>query len=1007
MRLRTALMACTALLMPCMASADPVTAFFGGLGLTSATTAAVGAALFPTAYAVGTFFTTTLGALILNIGLGAVLRPSAPGIDALRVNSRREDAPRWQLAGLVCAGGETGIFGEHDSDGNFWYICAHGDAELVGDPGYLLDGIEVTVSDGTDGFAAGDVLTDVFCLRENRKRYEGSGTRVPYVRLYTVSPSASEAYGALPADFTAAFPDLPADFFLVGVCYTIVRCKAINRKYYSNIWHWSGNFRLGEPAVSLIGDFNRMYDPRDVAQDLDDPATWASGGSNAALIWAWWRTTGRGRNRPTSEINWDLVAVAADACDQIVLDRTATEIPRYRCGVAFPDTRPRHECEAEILKTFCAFVAYDDEGRAYPVAGVYEAPTLTFHGTRDILDVESQIIEDGETALDGVVVEYMSPDHGWTKQRSAPWINPAFYDGAAEPNYQVISALGCQNHNQAVRIAKDHGQRVGATKKAALTTGLRGMLATTKRNVLLSIDSDFDGDFEIATPVEESGDGQSFAFAVVPMQEDRFDLGPGEEGLPPQTTPILDPDDDLETAVDVVVSAVSVRTSSGEAVRLEATFDAPLRADREFAFRFTLDGSGIYEDMTVDMDELRAWSSIVEAGSVYEVQWQTTTAGGRASDWSTAVEVTAAVTPLSFELLVEPAPDGISRSVAGLPDGTQLVIGDGEWWRRVSTGKIASAADYIALFDTAEYQIEQVDKTRAQVLTLTRASTGTYVDSDGVMQTAGVDVVRVDHSANGGALLVEPTATNRTPYSRYSASNWTLSGVSVGAATRAALDGATITAFDASGSAVNHRVVRALTDSISAGAVFTLSFDVAFPAGHDVGYIFVRMRHTTGGQYVRLQVASGVPTFSSSVPFGTNAPPAVTSGDVSVRAVAVGLYRVTITGQVSPIASAFTQWDIGWSVSTTEEAAGTANTRLFIDRVQIEDGALETSYIPTTTASVTRAADVIAMNGITATLDLALTYGDGTTGTASAAAVTPGYWPTLAQTRLRRLVGRA
>lgn len=984
------------MLMPCVAHAGPAIAFFGGLGLTSAATAAVGAALFPTAFAVGAFFTTTLGALILNIGLGILLRPSAPSIDALRVTSRREDSPRWQLAGTVCAGGETGIFGEHDAEGNFWYICAHGDAELVGAPGYLLDGIEVTVSDGLDGFTAGDVLTDDFCLRDNKKKYEGSGTRYPYVRLWTVSPDAANEYGALPAEFAAAFPDLPADFLLVGVCYTVVRCKAIGRKNYSNIWHWAGNFRLGEPAVSLIGDFNRMYDPRDVAQDVNDPATWESGGSNPALIWAWWRTTGRGRNRPVTEINWDLVADAADACDGTVLDRTGTPIPRYRCGVAFPDSRPRHECESEILRTMCAFVAYDDQGRAYPVAGVYEAPTLTFYGSRDVLDYQTQIIEDGEAALDGVVVEYISPDHGWTKQRAAPWVNTAYYDGAAEPNYQVISALGCQNHNQAVRIAKDHGLRVGAAKKAALTTGLRGMLAATRRNVTLDIDSEFSGDFEIATPVQESADGQSFAFAVVPMQADRFDLGVGEEGLPPQVTPSLDIDDDLEAAANVVVSAVQVLTSSGEAVRIEATFDAPVRVDREFAFRLTLQGSGVYEDMLVDMDELRAWSAIVEAGAVYEVQWQTITAGGRASDWSTAVAITASVAPISFELLTEPAPDGVSRSVSGLPDGTQLVMGDGEWWRRVSNGKIASASDYIALFDSAEYQIEQVDKTRAQVLTLTRASTATYIDVSGVLQVAAVDAVRIDHALGTPALLIEPTRTNDLLRSaELDNAYWSKVRATITANTVTAPDGTltadTLTDDTATGT---HQIYRNAYAGWVSGQVYGLS-------------VFAKAGTL---DEVALQLGASGPVFPTGANwravFDLTAGTILSAGSnitAQIIALAGGWHHIGIIGTAQATAAESCNLAFlcsGGVPSYTGTGAGTVH----LWGGQLEVGGVS-SYIPTAAAAVTRAADVATMAGITATLDLALTYGDGTTGAIAGAPVSPSYWPTLAKTRLRRLVG--
>lgn len=48
----------------------------------------------------------------------------------------------------------------------------------------------------------------------------------------------------------------------------------------------------------------------------------------------------------------------------------------------------------------------------------------------------------------------------------------------------------------------------------------------------------------------------------------------------------------------------------------------------------------------------------------------------------------------------------------------------------------------------------------------TRASTATYVDSDGLIKTAGDNVPRIDYTDNtDGALLLEPARTNLLPYS--------------------------------------------------------------------------------------------------------------------------------------------------------------------------------------------------------------------------------------------------
>lgn len=625
--MKTLLLISTAIVIPTTAAANPVLAFFGGLGLTSATTAAVGAALFPGIYAVGQFLTGTLGSLLLNIGLSAAFaalsRPSAPPIDAARVNTRLNDAPRWQAGGRVLRGGELGTFAEYDEDGQLWYITVHTDNELGPDPRYFLDGTEVELDE--DGY----VITDSFCSTDRDDQYEGSGAKVLNWQIFTVTPDADNVYGVQPEAFTDAFPSLPEDFYLAGLSYTIMKGRAVPLANYSKVYRFRGALTLGEPSVSVYGNFSRMYDPRDMAQDIEDPDTWTFSDGNPANIWAWFRTNPRGRDRPMSEINWDKVAEAADLCDQSVDDRNGDPIPRYRCGVAFPDNRPRHECEREILMTCSGFVAYDDEGKAYPNIGVYTEPTLSFTAARDIISAETQVIDDGEVAVDGVVVEYLSPEHNYTKQSAAPWRNPNYYDGVSEPNYLTIPILGCQNHNQAVRLAKDWGLRVAPTKRAGLGTTIKGILAKGERSIEVDWDEDFTGEFEIVSDVREEASGQACAFAVVPMQEDRFDLNEGEEGVPPALTPALEIDASLELPENIDLTAEQV--SAG--VRLKVTFDAPSRPDRVFRFRWALQGIPTYQYFTVDMEELVARSSLVTAGQTYDVEWQTITAGGRATEW--------------------------------------------------------------------------------------------------------------------------------------------------------------------------------------------------------------------------------------------------------------------------------------------------------------------------------------------------------------------------------------
>lgn len=624
---------------------------FAGNAVSVAVAGALGGAA-ATGAAIGTFFgSSVLGSILLNVGASALIaalnRPRARGVDEARVNTRLPAALRWQAGGSVMIGGEVGVFGEHDASGAFWFIVAHCDNEMT-DPAaarYFLDGIEVTLSDGLDGFLAGQVLTDDFCLTEGWAQYTGSGTRYPYFRLFTVTPDSSSVYGALPSEFTTAFPELPADFLLAGVCYTIVQCGAVPPEHYGKVMRWRGAFGLGEPAVTVYANFARMYDPREAGHDIDDPDTWTASDGNPAIVWAWWRTQPFGRGKALADIAWDAVADAADQCDETVLDRSGAPIPRYRCGVAFRDDAQRQQCEAEILATADAFVAYDDEGRAYPVIGLYEAATVDFSAARDILSAKTQAVDDGEQPLDGVIVEYISPDHGFQRVQAAPWVNEAYYDGVAAPNYQTVPILGVQNHNQAVRLAKAIGRKIGASKRGAFEVGLRGLLAKGQRAIGVDWDSEFTGDFRIISPVEESADGQTFSLAVVPMASDDWTLGVDEEGAPPELAPALDIDNTLEDADGVVISAVQVVLSGGFGVRLEAVFDAPGRVDRFFRFRYAPTGLTTYQYFTTDMDELLAYSALVDDGAEYDVQWQTLTASGRATDWSAIETITATADP--------------------------------------------------------------------------------------------------------------------------------------------------------------------------------------------------------------------------------------------------------------------------------------------------------------------------------------------------------------------------
>ena len=230
--------------------------------------------------------------------------------------------------------------------------------------------------------------------------------------------------------------------------------------------------------------------------------------------------------------------------------------------------------------------------------------------------------------------------------------------------------------------------------------------------------------------------------------------------------------------------------------------------------------------------------------------------------------------------------------------------------------------------------------------TSSRASTATYIGSDGLIKTAAIDVVRHQYDPSNLALpatlLREGAATNLLTYSeQFNNGVW-----SSGSCTRTPN---AIAAPDGTMSAD-----RLLSTDVN--ITFTRSFTAT-----EVAYcysVFVK-RGITGIDATKFLIRNSSTAINLSVcdinwttKTATYGGPG--GGAASMSDVGGGWYRVAVTA-VSGIS-------VGNTVTLYcgYSGGGPANADVYVWGAQLEVGAVATSYIPTTSVPVTRAADVIA-----------------------------------------------
>ena len=267
----------------------------------------------------------------------------------------------------------------------------------------------------------------------------------------------------------------------------------------------------------------------------------------------------------------------------------------------------------------------------------------------------------------------------------------------------------------------------------------------------------------------------------------------------------------------------------------------------------------------------------------------------------------------------------------------------------------------------------QIPTSGAGDFTVTRATTATRVNASGLIESVASGIPRLDYFSSGGtvgcpALLVEPSGSNLAFHSSDWTSNWNagvLSGTTVvtNSAISLAPDGtATANEIYSTSGNTNHIRQSNSTTAVTyvSGTVYTQS--AFFKAGVGVG-IQVQLNNPTArfGQlgYANFDLIAGTVLVVSGTTADTNRA-------ARIENYGNGWYRCSYTATCTLAGTG------GGVVATLIAASGDTRNPSFSGTVtdyllgwgaQLETGSVATSYIPTTTAAVTRNADVVSVSG--------------------------------------------
>jgi hypothetical protein len=250
--------------------------------------------------------------------------------------------------------------------------------------------------------------------------------------------------------------------------------------------------------------------------------------------------------------------------------------------------------------------------------------------------------------------------------------------------------------------------------------------------------------------------------------------------------------------------------------------------------------------------------------------------------------------------------------------------------------------------------------------TFARASEATRVNEDGLIETMGNNVPRLDYTDGGCPnFLLEPQRTNSITYSEdFSQSEWIKSNTTITSGSLVSPDGS-LNASTLTDNTVNG--IHRLRDSISLSASTNYSLSIFAKKG-TLSNIQLALINTANSD-----TASRVFDLENGI-LGESITSGATLSDSKITDYGNGWYRCEITSQFSSTPNTYqvtlaTKSSGNSSNGNQVTYDGDGNGNVYLWGAQLEQGSYPTSYIPTNGSTVTRVGETCTGSGDASTFN--------------------------------------